>query len=161
MRCWAVSRSRDYGERTFCSHLPVSVILESRLFVKKSFQFTFFKWEGSEICKLCLIIAQIYAFNILAQLKVVITFLSKTICPSLATQNSDWRPRTKITQVIFSLFALQKFQSLFEMISAFFYKCTLFLCEFSYRSVFAEWKWYKHLWGNRNSAFRCFKLHQW
>ena len=32
-------------------------------FRKKSFQFTCFKSEESEICKLCLISAQIYAFN--------------------------------------------------------------------------------------------------
>ena len=32
-------------------------------FLKKNFQFTCFKWEGSKICKFCLISAQIYAFN--------------------------------------------------------------------------------------------------
>ena len=39
-------------------------LVNSRIssFRKKSFQFTCFKWEGSEICKLCLISAQIYAF---------------------------------------------------------------------------------------------------
>ena len=37
-------------------------------FRKKSFQFTCFKWEGCEICRLCLISAQIYAFNTLEPL---------------------------------------------------------------------------------------------
>ena len=46
-------------------------------FRKKSFQFTCFKWEGSEICKLCLISSQIYAFNPLEPLQVVTNFYLK------------------------------------------------------------------------------------
>ena len=92
------------------------------------------KWEGSEICKLCPISAQIYSFNILEPLKVVATFLSKTkISLAVYTQNSDWRPRTEIMEVIYFLFALKKFQCLFEVISVSFCLCNLCLFEFLYR----------------------------
>ena len=66
LRLWLVvppfSRSLDYGEN-FARILP---------------SFTCFKWQGSEICRLCPISAQIYAFNMLEPLKVMTTFLSKT-----------------------------------------------------------------------------------
>ena len=67
------------------------------------------------------------------------------------TQNSDWRPRTEIMKVIYLLFALEKFQwqCLFEVINMSFYLCNL--CYASY-IAFAEWKWCKHLWDNRNGS---------
>ena len=45
MSCWAVSHSRDYGER-FARILP-SRQFKNPVFSYKSFQFTCFKWEGS------------------------------------------------------------------------------------------------------------------
>ena len=107
----------------FC-HLGNSRISSFR---KKSFQFTSFKWEGSEICKLCLISAQIYAFNPLLWLHLSL---------AVYTQNSDWRPRRReIIQVIYFLFALEKFQCFFELISESLYLCNLYLCEFLYRAI--------------------------
>ena len=96
-------------------------------------------WEGSQICKLCPISAQIYSFNILEPLKVVTTFLSKTkISLAVYTQNSDWRPRTEIMEVIYFLFALKKFQCLFEIISVSFCLCNLCLFEFLYRTCWMK-----------------------
>ena len=92
------------------------------------------KWDWSEICKLCLICAQIYSFNVLEPLKVVTTFLSKTkISVAVYTQHSHWRPRTEIMEVIYFLFALKKFQCLFEIIRVSFCLCNLCLFEFLYR----------------------------
>ena len=56
--------------------------------------------------------------------------------------------RREIMQVIYFLFALEKFQCLFELISVSFYLCNLCLCEFLYRIC-----WMK-------TTFQYFKLHQ-
>ena len=61
-------------------------------------------------------------------------------------------------QVIYFLFALEKFQCLFELISVSFYLCNL--CYASFCIAFAKRKWCKHLRDNRNTAFQHFKLHQ-
>ena len=57
--CWAVSRSHDYEEH-FAHTLP-SRSFKNLVFSLKCFQFTCFKRKGSEIRKLCVISAQIYA----------------------------------------------------------------------------------------------------
>ena len=67
---WVVELFRVVATmESICLYFAVSVIQESHLFRKK---------EGSEICKLCLISAQIYAFNLLEPLKFVTIFISKT-----------------------------------------------------------------------------------
>ena len=85
-----------------------------------SFQFTCFKWEGSEICNLCQISAQIYAINPLLWLHF---YLAKLIFKWA----SDWQPRGReIMRVIYFIFALVKFQCLFELISVSFYLLSYF-----------------------------------
>ena len=62
-------------------------------------------------------------------------------------------------QVVYFLFALEKFQRLFELISVSFCLCITFVYAI-FCIAFAEWKWCEHLRDNWNSAFQYFKLHQ-
>ena len=50
-----------------------------------------------------------------------------------------------------------KFQRLLELISVCLSTCVTFVYA-SFYIAFAEWKWYKHPWDNRNSSYRYFKL---
>ena len=87
---------------------------------KKRFQFTCFNWEGSEICKLYLICDCIY----LKLLKLIFKDLNK-LSFSYAEFRLTSERRNHAGNLLWILFALEKFQCLFEMISESFYLCNL------------------------------------
>ena len=64
--------------------------------------------------------------------------------------------RNHARQVIYSLFALESFNVCSNWLVCLSTCVTLVYATFYI--AFAEWKWYKHLWDNRNSVFRYFKL---
>ena len=64
--------------------------------------------------------------------------------------------RNHARQVIYSLFALESFNVCSNWLVCL-STCVTFVYA-NFYIAFAEWKWYKHLWDNRNSVFRYFKL---
>ena len=59
-------------------------------------------------------------------------------------------------QVIYSLFALESFNICSNWLVCL-STCVTFVYV-SFYIAFAKWKWYKHVWDNRNSTFQYFKL---
>ena len=104
------------------------------------------------MCKLCLISAQIYAFNPL--------FWLHFISLAVYTQNSHWRRRRReIMQVITFSSHLKSFNVCSNRLVSL-CTCLIFIYASFCIAPFAEWKWCKHARDNRNSAFQYFKLHQ-